>query len=77
MEKKIAKKYYLLKTSNDKYFVGARHLVDRLGSLDDVYFDDDPATARVIKDKETAQAMADKYGFIVYKVTVTTEMKRV
>lgn len=68
--------YYLLKTSNDKYFVGARRLIDRVSGSVDVYFDDDPNTATEINDKNTAQTIADKYGFIVYKVTVTTEMEK-
>ncbi|EKW99397.1 hypothetical protein [Ligilactobacillus saerimneri] len=72
----MQEKYYVLKTSNDKYFVGARRLIDRVRGLEDVYFDDDPNTVMEINNKNTAQTIADKYGFIVYKVTVTTEMEK-
>lgn len=68
--------YYLLKTSNNKYFVEVRSLIDRVSGSVDVHFDDDPNTATEINDKNTAQTIADKYGFIVYKVTVTTKMEK-
>ena len=66
--------YYLLKTTNDAFYVSAGRLAGtNWGGFD---FWGEPDCATRISSQEMAQTVADKYGFIVYKVTVTTEMEK-
>ena len=69
--------YYLLKTSNDAFYVLAK-LAKRPGETNWSGFEflGEPDYATRIPSQEMAQTVAEKYGFIVYKVTVTTEMEK-
>ena len=62
--------YYLLKTTSDAFYVSAeRRAGTNWGGFE---FLGEPDYATRIP----SQAVAEKYGFIVYKVTVTTEMEK-
>lgn len=66
--------YYLLKTNNDAFYVSAERLAGtNWGGFE---FLGEPDYATRIPSQEMAQTVAEKYGFIVYKVTVTTEMEK-
>lgn len=71
----MKEKYYLLKTTNDAFYVSAeRPAGTNWGGFE---FLGEPDYATRIPSQEMTQTVADKYGFIVYKVTVTTEMERI
>lgn len=66
--------YYLLKTTNDAFYVSAERPAGT--SWGGFEFLDKPDYATRIPSQDMAQTVAKKYGFIVYKVTVTTKMEK-
>ena len=67
--------YYLLKTTNDAFYVLAKRPAET--NWNGFEFLGEPDYATRIPSQEMAHTVADKYGFIVYKVTVTTEMEHI
>ncbi|WP_317294072.1 hypothetical protein [Ligilactobacillus saerimneri] len=70
--------YYLLKTTNDAFYVQAEPDLANLKRSNKFIFcsDYEHATEYGSYDYEDLKEVAEKYGFIVYKVTVTTEMEK-